>query len=189
MKRMRNGLVMFLVVFILPLVFAGCNGFGSPDFTMTVVLEDESTGTPDAGTYTFDEFEEVDYNYLPADENVQIEVLVNGNPRLPYGQFVMYNDINVVVRIIDIRGEWAFEYLVEDGSNLEMDITFEGSTPFEGTFTDSRGYTGIWKVEKDDLTMTYNNWADYVFTGYISSMSGNYKGEGIELTWNASRKE
>ncbi|MEN8154129.1 MAG: hypothetical protein ABFR75_08900 [Acidobacteriota bacterium] len=151
-------------------------------------MNDGVEGTPEAGIYNYKEFETVSYNYNSIDENIQIEVLLNGNARTQEGTITMYNHLEIIVRIIDIRDTWEFEYNKEDGTSGTFDVTFAGNTPFEGTFSDSRGYTGTWKVENNDLTITFSNWSDYVFTGTLSSMAGNYTGENIEGTWNASRK-
>ncbi len=188
MKNFKNIVLFSLFVLSIIVFFNGCKGFGSPDYTMTVVLEDGCTGTPDAGTYIHKEFDKIEYEYKPPKKGVAIEVLVNNNDYEKKGEIQIYNNVNIVVRIKDIRGIWEFTYKTESENDIKMDITFSGKTPFEGDFTDSRGYKGTWTVKENDFTMTYSNWHDYIFTGSIKSMRGNYTGEGVELSWSAKRK-
>lgn len=188
MNSIKNAIKVLMLILLIPLFFNGCNGFGSPDYTLNVIVSDGTTGTPEAGIYNYAEFEAVSYNYNSTEENIQIEVLVNGKAKVPAGTLIMYNNMDIVVRRIDIRDEWGFSYSKEDGTTGEFDITFGGDTPYEGTFTDSRDYSGIWKVENNDLTITFSDWADYVFTGVISGMTGEYRGENITGIWSATRK-
>jgi len=175
------------VLLLIAFSVSGCKGFGTPDYTLTVILEDGCTGTPEAGIYKMDELEQLDYEYFPPEEGIEIEVLINTSSRSRSGSLVMYNNVTLTVRIIDVRGSWNFSYTLNDGTDAEMIITFSGSSPFAGTFTDSRGYNGTWMVESNSFTMTYTDWADYVFTGTLSSMTGSYVGEGVSLGWTASR--
>ena len=170
------------------ILFSGCKNFGHPEFKLSIEMKEGTQGTPVSGTYSYDEFSKVDYNYSSSDENIQIEVLVNGNKKTLSGTFTIYNNLTVIVQRIDIRDTWTFSYIKADGTTDNMDITFSGETLFSGTFEDSRGYTGTWKVENNDLTIVFSDWEDYVFTGLISTMTGDYIGGGISGTWSASRK-
>lgn len=187
MKNFKNIILLPLLVIFMSFSFNGCNGFGVPDYTLTVTLEDGCTGTPDAGVYSMSELDQVKYEYTYPDENIKIEVLVNNSSRSSLGTLVMYNNITLTVRFIDIRGSWEFSYHIEDGSEVKMTIIFEGDTPFAGTFSDSRGYSGTWTVDNDSFNMTYSDWEDYIFTGSITSMGGDYFGEGVQLGWTAVR--
>jgi len=189
MKKRMKIVLPVAVLTLLLISFGGCKNFGSPDYTLTVVIEDGCTGTPEAGTYTLDELEEIEFEYLPPEEDIVIEVLINDSLYGESGSFIMYNNITLIVRILDIRGNWLLSYTRENDNDKEITVTFSGDTPFGGTFTDSDGHNGIWTVESDDLTMTYSDWADYVFTGSISSMTGNYIGEGVQLIWTAVRSD
>jgi len=189
MKNLKNIILLAFVLMIFSFTFSSCNGFGSPEYTMNVIIEDGCTGTPEAGTYTLNELDEIEFQYFPPTENILIEVLVNNALKPTSGSFIVYNNISFTVRIKDIRGSWLFTYYIVDGTAVEMNITFDGDTPFAGTFTDSRGYSGTWAVESSDFTMTYSDWADYVFTGGLSSMSGTYIGEGVQLSWSAEKTD
>jgi len=189
MKKLINIKLLAVFLIMISFSFSGCKGFGSPELTLNVIIQDGCTGTPEAGTYTLNELDEIEYEYAPPSENIEIEVLVNDGSHLDSGSFTMYNNVTLTVRIIDIRGNWLFSYYIEDGTAPEMTINFAGDTPFAGTFTDSRGYSGIWIVDGNALTMTYSDWADYVFTGSISAMTGSYLGEGVQLNWTASSSD
>jgi hypothetical protein len=180
------GLFLTAVIFIV-----GCKNFGSPEYELKIEIGDGAAGTPLAGTYVYDEFETVEYEYTSEDENVKIEVVVNGNKKVVAGELIMYTDLDVQVRIIDIRGDWTFTMKRGNDSEEEYTINFFGATAFDGTFTDDRGYTGNWTVNGDTLTMTYIDWQDYVFTGSIDQPTGNMEGtwSGDENTgeWEALR--
>ncbi len=188
MKNFKNIILLVIAAVLISFSFSSCNGFGSPDFNLNVIIEDGCTGTPEAGTYTMNELDIVEYGYFPPEESVQIEVIINSSHRGSEGELVIYNDINMIVRIIDLRdNQYTFSYYIEDATTNEMIITFLGDSPFGGTFSDSRGYSGTWTVDSDKFTMTYSDWEDYVFNGSVSSMVGDYTGEGIQLGWTASR--
>lgn len=188
MNNIKNGIKTFILLMIILTLSTGCKNIANPEYTLTVILSEGTAGTPEAGIYTYKEFDTVDYNYQSTDENVQIEVLLNGNKNNYANTLTMYNNVTILVQRIDIRDTWEFSYIIEDGTTEKTDITFTGDTIFGGTFTDSRGYSGTWTVANDDLTITFNDWKDYIFTGVISSMTGNYTGAGISGTWSAIRK-
>jgi len=189
MKNLMNIVLPVAVLTLLLISFGGCKNFGSPDYTLTVVIEDGCTGTPEAGSYVLAEMDEIEYEYFPPEEGIIIEVLLNGNNNTDSGSIIMYNNVNLTVRILDIRGQWLFTYATENTEDQQITVTLSGDTPWGGTFTDSNGHNGVWAVDSDDLTMTYTDWADYVFTGSISSMVGSYTGEGVQLNWNATRSD
>ncbi len=188
MKNIKNILKYFLLFFVTVSFITGCKAIANPEYSITIEISEGIEGTPAPGTYIHKEFDKIDYKYKSTDENVQVELLVNGTKKALEGTFVVYNNFTVSVRRIDIRDTWEFSYLKEDGTTGNMDITFSGDTIFSGKFTDSRGYNGVWTVANDDLTMTYSDWFDYVFTGKISIMTGTYKGKGLSGSWKAARK-
>ena len=189
MNNIKKGIKYFILFSIAASLLSGCKNIANPEYTMTVELSQGIEGTPVAGTYVHNEFDKVEYDYKSTDENVQIELLVNGAKKPISGTFTIYNNFTVAVHRIDIRDTWEFSYLKEDGTTEKMDIVFSGDTIFSGTFSDSRGYLGVWTVANDDFTMTYSDWSDYVFTGNISTMVGTYKGKGLSGSWKASRKQ
>ena len=74
---------------------------------MVVTIGEGITGTPEAGTYLYEEFTNIDYDYSPREGAVQPGIYVNGNRRATStGTIVLYCDIEISVEQIDIRGTW-----------------------------------------------------------------------------------
>lgn len=173
------------------LSFNGCKNFGLPDYELKIQLEGDVQGTPLPGVYTYPELETINYSYIPLNSAYSVEVLVNGSRWNAEGSIIMYSDLDVVVRIIDIRGKWLFKLVDADEEieDREFTITFLGDNILIGTFTDSQGYRGTWEIEGKALTITYSNWLDYVLTGTITTMSGSWTGVDLDGTWTAARQE
>lgn len=183
--------VIFSIPVIMGLSLTGCKNFGVPDFELKVTVEDGVQGTPAGGVYTYQELTVVDYSYSAIDDQYTVEVLVNG-ARYLQNSFVMYTNLEVVARIIDIRGTWDFTLKPESGSDeedKEIAITFSGQGLLSGSFSDDQGHNGTWTIDGAAITITYNNWFDYELTGFITTMSGEWEGEGIKGTWTANREE
>jgi hypothetical protein len=192
MRLKRSTAWILMGLFLTAVIFvASCKNFGSPEYELKITIGDGTTGTPLAGTYVYDEFETVEYDYTSEEENVKIEVVVNGNKKVVAGELIMYTDLDVQVRIIDIRGDWTFTMKRGNDNEEEYTVNFSGATAFEGTFTDDRGYAGNWTVNGEVLTMTYVDWQDYVFTGSIDepegNMEGTWSGDGDTGEWQAVR--
>ena len=173
---------------LLALLILGSCGFGIPDYILTVILEDGVTGTPEAGTHEYGELETVSYDYEPIDPLHTVEV-VTGTSRLSAsGSLTMYADHSITARLVDLRGSWDVLMVETDSSEtaFEFMITLSGSGLTSGTFSDSRGYSGLWTAEYDDVTLTYIDWKDYILTGDVFEMSGAYEGEGKTGNWGAT---
>lgn len=181
------GMIILGLTVILSL--SGCKDMGVPDFELKVTIEGDVQGTPATGVYTYKELEIVEYSYTALDENHNVEVIVNGSRWAPEGNLIMYTNIEVEVRIVDIRGTWTFQLEDPDDEieDREFTITFSGNSLLTGTFTDSQGYSGTWVVEGTELTITYSNWLDYVLTGNINTMTGSWTGANMDGTWSAAR--
>lgn len=192
MRLMRVNLWILLTMLIgFIVLISGCKNFGSPEYELRIEIGEGITGVPQAGTYVYKEFEKVEYGYTHEDPNIRIEVLSNGNKKDVAGELTLYTDVVLTVRIIDIRGDWTFTMTIDSSNEEEYKISFLGDTAFAGTFTDDRGYTGEWTVDGDDLTMTYHDWLDYIFTGSIdlsdATMEGDWSGEDSTGEWEANR--
>lgn len=168
-------------------LLSGCKDFGVPDFELKIDFGDDVIGTPTAGNYTHKELTEIKYSYEAIDSQFRVEVVANGNRWLPEGSFLMYTDMEIQVRIIDIRGDWEFILKEEDEDDLEFTVTFLGNNLLSGDFTDNRGYRGTWVVSGEDLTMNYDNWQGYELIGSIISMEGTWNRAGNTGTWSAGR--
>jgi hypothetical protein len=183
------GMIALGLVFLFS--FNGCKNFGVPNYDLKIQLEGEVQGTPLPGVYTYTELETISYSYVALNSDYSVEVIVNGSRWNSEGEFIMYSNMDVVVRIIDIRGKWLFKLVDADQKieDREFTITFSGDSLLIGTFTDSQGYSGTWEIEGKTITITYSNWLDYVLTGSITTMSGNWTGVDLDGTWTATRQE
>jgi hypothetical protein len=186
MKKFSIALMIPAIVFLF-----SCNNFGSPDYTVTVVLGPGVTGTPAAGTYAHKEFDSVDYSYGPQEGASAPTVKVNGSAYSASGTLTMYTNVQIEAYQSDIRGSWHF-VLMETSTSTQksaMDITFSGTNLVNGTFTDSQGNSGEWSVSTDGytLTLTYSDWFNTVLIGTVNSLStgGNWTGFNTYGTWTA----
>ena len=100
----------------------------------------------------------------------------------------MYNDTTLTIEQIDIRKEWTVSFFHQEDDEIKWKMSFTGPDLRSGTFSDDRGYSGTWEVTgSNDITFRYDNWLDYVFTGTLSSLSGDWSGEGKSGTWYFSQ--
>ena len=188
-RKISNAILLILfIAAILPL--GNCKNFGSPDYTLTIDVQQGVVGTPESSVTTYNEFDQIKFEYEAEDENTRIEVLANGTKFPLSGTVTMFTDTNLVVRVIDLRDEWIFELVDVNDNETELRIVFEGADVFGGTFYDNNGNTGVWVVDGADLSMTYDNWLGYRLIGNIESMSGgDWTGNGNSGDWNAVRVE
>ncbi len=178
------------------LYFSGCKNFGIPEFELKITVEDGVEGTPQAGVYAYKDLSVVEYKYIAIDPAHTVEVIVNGSRWVSEGQFTIYSDLDVVARIIDIRGTWNFELRHRDATSgeeidpIEFKITFSGNDLLSGQFTDDRGYSGIWNITGISVTIIFSNWENYELTGSIATMNGDWDGGGkTGGTWKAVRED
>jgi hypothetical protein len=176
----------FLLLFVLIVVFHSSCGWKTTEFTLTVIVGDGITGVPESGTYKYEEFAEIEYRYEFDDQvSIQPEIYMNNYRSLILeGILVMYADTTLTVDQIDIRKDWNMTMSETDLDDVEWGITFSGSELRSGTFSDSRGYSGTWEVSgSNDLTVRFDDWDEYVFTGTLSSLGGNWSNGGRSGTW------
>jgi hypothetical protein len=191
-KGFKIGIVPLIFIFILVMSFSfnNCKDFGIPDWRLEITFEEGVAGTPNPGVYTYKELSKIDYSYYPIDEEHKVEVLVNDNRWLAAGEIIMYSNINLVVRIFDLRGNWDFTMKVNNSTDkMEFSIGFFGENYLSGGFSDSQGHSGTWKISGNTLTITYTDWLNYVLTGDIGNMSGDWTGNGQTGTWTATRQQ
>ena len=191
-KPIKIGIIPFIFIFILMLSisFHNCKGFGTPDWTLEITFEEGVSGTPSPGAYTYEELTTIEYSYYPIDEQHTVEVLLNDTRWPAAGDIIMYTNTKVVVRLFDIRGNWDFTLEDNDSDNeMEFSIGFFGDNVLSGGFNDSQGHSGTWNIDDDTLTITYTDWLDYVLTGDISLMNGDWTGDGKTGTWSATRQQ
>ncbi|MCK4836575.1 MAG: hypothetical protein KAT17_08050, partial [Candidatus Aminicenantes bacterium] len=152
-------IVLLLALPVALLIHTSC-GWTNPEFTLTVVVGEGITGTPETGTYVYKEFEEVEYKYEFQEGAIQPEIYLNNLRKLTLeGTLVIYNDITLTIEQIDIRREWTLFFYQQDEDDTEWKITFTGPDLRSGTFSDDREYYGTWEVTgSNDITFSYDNW-------------------------------
>jgi hypothetical protein len=181
--------LIFILLLILSFSFNGCKGFGIPDYKMEIIFEEGVDGTPIPGNYSYEELATIEYSYFPINEDHTVEVLINENRWPAAGSIVVYANMKLVVRLFDIRGTWDFTLEDNDSSDeWEFSITFSGGNFTNGSFSDSQGHNGTWTIDGTVLTITYSNWSNYVLTGSISDMDGDWSGDDLTGTWSAVRQ-
>lgn len=177
---------------LLILIFLSSCEWGIPDYTLTVVVEEGVTGTPAPGKYIHKELTTVEFSYTPINPLHIVEVMLNNRIRKSAsGSLVLYGDnYTLMARLVDIRGVWKVKMTWSDSAavDFEFTMTITGPDLTSGTFTDSRGYNGIWSANADLITFTYLNWGDFVLTGSTFNMQGTFTGEEKTGTWVAERQ-
>jgi hypothetical protein len=174
-------------ILIVPLL--SCNFFGIPSYELTVTVKDGVLGTPESGQHSYKDLTEVTYAYTPANELHTVEVVYQ-NARLEgQGSFIMYTNVALEARLVDIRATWTVTLIKSDNTTLDTaEVTFAGADILGGTFSDSRGLAGTWDGASNTITMTYNNWETYILTGTLFNMSGIWTNGDLYGTWSAVRK-
>ncbi len=185
-KTTVHGIV--LQILLLLLLFGSCN-WGVPDYKLNVILEEGVTGTPQAGEHSYTDLDEVNYEYTPINPLHTVEVFINDIRQVAKGTFSMYTSVTLMARLVDIRGSWRMQMQKSDSTSVNYDftITLDGAGLTSGTFSDDRGYHGLWTAENGAVTITYTDWNFFVLTGGVYEMSGTFTGEGTEGGWNAAR--
>jgi hypothetical protein len=192
LKYAASTVGIFIIAGLIVLFFNGCKNFGSPNYTLTVVIESGAQGTPASGTYTYKDLSVIDYEYTAINPENTIQVLINGGKWSSKSSITMYTDTKLVAKLFDIRAKWSMSMkptLTTDPS-YKFNITFVGTGYLSGTFHDDQGpglgYIGTWTISDGALTIKYSDWKDYVLTGDASSMTGSWTGESKVGTWSAT---
>jgi hypothetical protein len=178
----------FVQILVTLLVLGSCN-FGTPDYRLNVIIEEGVTGTPEAGEMIQKDLSEISYEYTGIDPIHTVEVFLNDIRQTYTGTFAMYTDVTLIARLVDIRGRWSMEMQQTDPSEtFTFEITFDGASLTNGTFSDSRGNHGGWTAESGVITITYPDWNFFVLTGAVFNMSGIFTvGEDKKGAWAAER--
>jgi len=181
-KKIKNIAVYgrYIQILLLLLVLCSCN-FGTPDYRLEVILRDGVMGNPEEGEHLHKDLSEVSFEYTGIDPIHSVEVFLNGIRQNYTSTFSMYTDVTLVAQLIDIRGRWSMTIQKTDPTEtFEFDITLDGAGITNGTFSDSRRYSGTWTAENGVVTISYSDWNSVVLEGSVFGMSGIY----IENTEN-----
>jgi hypothetical protein len=186
MKFIQNNLIIG-VTLVLGLLLSNCK-FTGPNYQLEVTIEENITGTPLSGVYSYKEFTEIEYKFTPKEESIPVEVLINDSKQVSSGTLTLFTNTRIIARVFEIKDTWNIRFTKVDGSTETWSMTFQGDNYLNGTFSDDRGYFGTWKIVDKTLTITYSNWADYVLTASIETMNGTWAGETLSQKWAANRK-
>lgn len=191
----RSGFPVGAVVLLALLVSGSCK-WGSPDYTLNVVLEAGVTGTPEAGKHVYKEMTTVTLNYAAVNTLETVEVFLNGTIRnTGTGSVIMYGDgYELKADVIDIRASYKIALTYTDTTITAPDpfiITLTGPDRLSGPFTDERGYHGTWTASSNALLLSYWDWNFYVLAGTVYNLgysSGSFTGGGQSGTWTAVKQ-
>jgi hypothetical protein len=188
MKKHNEIILLILLFFLL----ASCD-WGIPDYQVTVITGEGVTGAPEAGVYEHREGTTLNYGYLPEDPVHTVEVFIDDSRKTGSGSFSVWASFTLTAQLVDIRGTWKMQMRWNESSvyNFEFNITFSGADLSSGTFSDDRGYSGLWTAENGIITITYTNtdWSDYVLTGSHFSMNGTFTTGENSGVWVATEPE
>lgn len=195
-KVQRTGFLVRTLPLLILLLSGSCK-WGAPDYSLTVIVEDGVTGTPEAGKHVYQELTTVQLNYTPVNPLHTVEVMLNGDVRKAgISSLVMYgNAYQLTARLVDIRGSWKITLTNTDTSIAAPDpfvITISGPDLVSGTFSDGRGFHGTWSATSSSLTLVYLDWNFYVLSGTVFDMgynAGTFSGGGLTGTWSATRQD
>ncbi len=173
-------------ILILPLL--SCGIFGIPDYNLTVTVGEGVTGTPASGKYSYQDLTTVDYEYKADNYLHTVEVIHSGAQTDSSGRITMYSHATLEARLVDIRDQWTIVMYDMNGNFLiSFDVTFSGADILGGTFVDTRNLSGTWDGASNKITMTYENWENYVLIGELFRMSGIWTNGDVSGNWTASR--
>jgi hypothetical protein len=173
-------------IMILPLL--GCGIFGIPDYELTVTVGEGLEGTPGSGQYSYKDLTSVEYAYTPVNTLHTVEVLLSGSQLNSRGSFTMYTNSTLEARLVDIRDQWTVIMYDMNGKFLiSFDVTFAGDDILGGTFVDTRNLSGAWDGTSGKVTITYENWENYLLVGTLLTMEGIWTNGDVSGNWTATR--
>jgi len=194
-KGKRSGFP-FGAAALLALLVSGSCKFGSPSYTLDVVIGAGVTGTPAAGKHAYQELTTVSLSYTPVDPLETVEVVLNSTLRYEgTGSFIIYGDgYTLKAGLIDVRGAYKVALAYANTSvtaPAPFIVTLTGANRLSGAFTDERGYHGTWTANANSLTLAYWDWDFYVLSMSVFNLgysTGTFTGGGESGTWSAVRQ-
>jgi hypothetical protein len=167
-------------------------------YQLDVKLGEGVTGTPETGTYTYEEEEVVFYNYSLEPSYSNLVVTFDDEKVEPSGTVTITESHTLqasATPIYNITGTWTMNEEYDDGSSFSVMLSFTGNTQ-AGTVTDSQGGTGTYNFDnKNNIEFTLN-YTDivYEYDGTfedVNTLEGDCKriisGETFYGTWEATR--
>jgi len=195
MRGKRSGFPAGAVAVLALLVSGSCK-WGTPNYTLNVVLGPGVTGTPEAGKHVYKELTTITLNYTSVNTLETVEAFLNTTVRKAgNGSFVLYADgYQLTADVIDVRASYKVTMAFTDTTITAPDpfiITLTGPDRLAGTFTDERGYHGTWTGSSNNLVLAYWDWSFYVLSVTVFNMgysTGTFTGGGQSGTWTAVRQ-
>ena len=205
--RKRNWLFIFSVILSIQalILLTSCSTSDEDDsefqkYELNVVVGEGVTGTPDTGTYPYEEGDTVDYSYSLLPNYSNLVVTLDNESVEPSGTVTITGVHNLkasAIPIYDLNGDWSLQEDYDDGSSFSVTITFTG-TPDSGTVTDTDGGSGTYEVS-DDNVITFNlvfPEVTYEYTGRFDD-ANNMSGDSERIigsdtyfgSWSATRNE
>jgi hypothetical protein len=189
-------IVLMFACIIGMIFFTGCKTTEEvSQYTLTVTTTAGVSGTPTAGTYTYNENDSVAYNYTAETGFAGVNVTMDGAPVSPSGTVTVTGNHTLAASAepYDIRINWA-GMVIPDGpySPAHIELKFTGSKT-SGTVKgkipekDNLWGTGTWTVEGNQVDFTVvwgNNEITLTATGTFSDenhISGTWTYE--EVGW------
>lgn len=198
-------LISLMAVLTAVLIFSGCATADDGDdgfqlIQLDVIVEEGVAGTPETGTYTYENEEVVFYNYSLEPNYSNLVVTFDGETVESSGTVTITETHTLRATaspVYNVAGTWTMNEEYEDGSFFTVTLVFSGTTD-QGTVTDSQGGTGTYVLNDDNsLTFTLDHTdVQYEYEGIFedsNTMSGDCKRiiSGVTYfgSWDATRDE
>lgn len=116
--RMKKSLSIYLIaaLFIGTLLLSGCKKSTETNtFTLTVTVGNGVTGTPEAGTYTYNKDETVTYSFALKDAYEDLKVTLDGETKESSGTITMTEDYTLLATSDPLDEAFSLTVSVADG--------------------------------------------------------------------------
>jgi hypothetical protein len=185
---MKKNIIVF-IAFMIFFYFSACKSTEEEisQFTLTVTVGEGVSGSPESGTFIYDESEVVTYDYSALDGYGNLIVTLDDAGVASSGTITMTGNHTLnVTADIDIRGVWIGSFYA-GSTKYYMDTTFSGeifSGPAQARISHFSGKgNGLFSVSGDQIDFTLQ-WTsvELRFTGTItgvSQMSGDWNVTGL----------
>lgn len=157
------------------LFFGGCKSADEQgEFTLSVTVSPGIIGTPETGTYYYNENDPVFYEYSLADNYSDLVVRLDGEDIESTGTIIISGNHSITTSAIaqfNVVGSWTMTEAYSDTRKFTVTIIFTGAKE-TGTVTDSGGGTGAYTVDSSvvNFTLQFSD-ATYEYTGTFSNVN------------------
>ncbi|MDQ1350321.1 MAG: hypothetical protein QG657_622 [Acidobacteriota bacterium] len=116
--RTKNSLIIYVIAALIigTFMFPGCKKSSEADtFTLTVTVGGGVTGTPEAGTYTYNKDDKVTYSYALKDAYEDLKVSLDGQSQAVSGTITITKDCTLYAQSDPKDEAFSLTVTVEDG--------------------------------------------------------------------------